>query len=60
MTVLLVTHDLNEAARLADRIAVLRAGRIEQVATPAALAAQPANEYVARLVARARMHVAES
>jgi ABC-type proline/glycine betaine transport system ATPase subunit len=55
MAALLVTHDLHEAARLADRVAVIRAGRIEQVAPPAVLTAAPATEYVAALLARARM-----
>jgi osmoprotectant transport system ATP-binding protein len=54
-TCVLVTHDLREAATLADRIAVLRAGRIEQVAAPHDLIQSPATEYVARLLARARM-----
>jgi osmoprotectant transport system ATP-binding protein len=55
VTVLFVTHDLFEAARLADRIAVLRGGRLEQVADPTALVSRPETEYVARLVARARV-----
>ena len=55
MTALLVTHDLHEASRLADRIAVIRGGRIEQTSTPAALAAAPATPYVADLLARARL-----
>ena len=54
-TTLLVTHDLHEAALLADRIAVLRAGRIEQVDPPATLLAAPATDYVRRLLARARV-----
>jgi osmoprotectant transport system ATP-binding protein len=55
VTTVLVTHDLHEAARLATRVAVLRAGRVEQVATPAALIAEPANEYVRTLLRRARL-----
>ncbi|HXT48461.1 MAG TPA: ATP-binding cassette domain-containing protein [Gemmatimonadaceae bacterium] len=54
MTMLLVTHDLAEAARLADQIAVMRAGRIEQQGTISALGAAPATTYVAALIARAR------
>lgn len=46
----LVTHDLDDAGLLADRIAVLLGGRIAQVATPAALFAQPATLGVARFL----------
>ncbi|MCM2257336.1 MAG: ATP-binding cassette domain-containing protein [Vicinamibacteria bacterium] len=53
VSVLLVTHDLREAFRLADRVAVMRAGRIEQVGAPEALRGQPASDYVRQLVDRA-------
>jgi osmoprotectant transport system ATP-binding protein len=53
VTSVLVTHDLFEARRLADRIAVLRAGRIEQIGTPREVIDAPATEYVARLVEKA-------
>jgi osmoprotectant transport system ATP-binding protein len=52
---LLVTHDLQEALRLADRVAVMRAGKIEQVAAPRALVAEPATPYVAELLERSRV-----
>ena len=42
-----VTHDQEEAMNLSDRIALLRRGRIEQVATPEELYNQPRTEYVA-------------
>jgi osmoprotectant transport system ATP-binding protein len=49
-TTLFVTHDVDEAFRLADRIVVLRSGHIEQVAEPQELFAQPATDYVRDLV----------
>jgi osmoprotectant transport system ATP-binding protein len=50
LTSVLVTHDLAEARRLADRIAVMRAGRIEQIAASREVIERPGTEYVARLV----------
>ena len=45
-TILFVTHDFDEALRLADRIAIMRDGVIEQLATPAEIVLNPATEYV--------------
>jgi osmoprotectant transport system ATP-binding protein len=56
ITTILVTHDLHEAVTLCDRIAVMRAGRIEQTATPGELISRPATEYVRTLVERARVN----
>ena len=46
VTTVLVTHDQEEALDVADRIAVLNAGRIEQVGSPEELYEQPANDFV--------------
>ena len=54
-TCVLVTHDLHEALLLATRVAVLRRGRVEQVASPSALVGAPATEYVRTLLDRARV-----
>lgn len=45
-TIILVTHDLDEAIRLADRIAVMQSGRLVQHDTPEAILARPANKFV--------------
>ncbi|WP_406315088.1 ABC transporter ATP-binding protein [Streptomyces sp. NBC_00118] len=49
-TVLLVTHDIEEAVRLGDRIAVYGQGRIEQFDTPGAVLGTPSTPYVAEFV----------
>ncbi len=45
-TILFVTHDFDEALRLADRIAIMKDGIIEQIDTPANIVLNPATEYV--------------
>ncbi|GLV47628.1 glycine betaine/L-proline ABC transporter ATP-binding protein [Thermus sp. LT1-2-5] len=49
-TILFVTHDLDEALKLGDRIAIMRDGEIVQVGTPEEILAQPADDYVAAFV----------
>ncbi|MFE3475452.1 glycine betaine/L-proline ABC transporter ATP-binding protein [Streptomyces bacillaris] len=46
-TIVFITHDLNEAMRLGDRIAVMRDGRIVQLGTAEDILVTPANDYVA-------------
>jgi len=50
LTTILVTHDMVEALTLADRVVVMCAGEVRQIATPQVLLAAPADDYVARLV----------
>lgn len=49
-TVIFITHDLNEAMRLGDRIAMMRDGRIVQIGTAEEILNDPANDYVAQFV----------
>jgi osmoprotectant transport system ATP-binding protein len=51
-TIVLVTHDIDEALRLATRIVLLDRGRIVQAGTPAQLLAQPANDFVSDFIGR--------
>src|SRR5438132_11608448 len=57
MTMVYVTHDQTEAMTMADQVILLRAGRIEQDATPAALYARPASIFVARFIGTPPMNV---
>ncbi|MFF8276328.1 glycine betaine/L-proline ABC transporter ATP-binding protein [Streptomyces lateritius] len=49
-TIVFITHDLNEAMRLGDRIAVMRDGRIVQLGTAEDILIRPANDYVASFI----------
>lgn len=62
-TIVFITHDLNEAMLLGDRIAMMRDGRIEQIGTPEDILTDPANDYVAQFVQdvdRARVLTAQN
>jgi len=49
-TIVFVTHDMDEALRLGDRVAVMRAGKLVQYASPAELLAKPADDFVRQFV----------
>src|SRR5438067_10043697 len=49
-TVIFVTHDIDEAIKLGDRIAIMNQGRLEQYDTPAAILAKPASDLVIDLL----------
>ena len=55
LTVVHVTHDVGEAFELGDRVAVLRDGRLAQVATPDELWARPVDDWVARFLGMANV-----
>ena len=55
-TTLYVTHDQTEAMTLADRIVVLRAGKVEQIGTPDELYQRPANRFVAGFIGSPQMN----
>lgn len=49
-TVVFITHDINEAFKLGDRVAIMRDGRLVQVGTPEEMSAEPADDYVKEFV----------
>ena len=49
-TILFITHDLDEALRLGDRIALMKDGNIVQIGTPEEILVNPANDYVEKFV----------
>jgi len=53
-TILFVSHDIDEAVKMADRIAIFRAGRLAQFGPPDELLAHPADDFVASFVGRDR------
>ncbi|MEX1019641.1 MAG: glycine betaine/L-proline ABC transporter ATP-binding protein [Litorilinea sp.] len=50
-TIVFITHDLNEALRVGNHVAVMRDGEVVQIGTPTEIITEPANEYVARFMA---------
>jgi glycine betaine/proline transport system ATP-binding protein len=49
-TIVFITHDLDEALRIGDRIVLMKDGQVVQIGTPKQIVTQPADQYVARFV----------
>ncbi len=54
-TIVFVTHDMDEAIKLADRIVILKAGEIVQAGTPDEILRFPANEFVEEFIGKERL-----
>lgn len=50
-TILFITHDLNEALRVGNHVAIMRDGEVVQIGTPTEIITEPADEYVAKFMA---------
>lgn len=59
ITFIIVTHDQDEALSMADRIAVMSAGEVQQVGSPAAIYESPANRFVADFIGKVNLIAAE-
>ncbi|WP_391117440.1 ABC transporter ATP-binding protein [Psychrobacillus sp. L3] len=55
-TIIFVTHDMDEALKIADTIVVMRSGRIEQIGTPTELIENPINEFVKNFIGIERIN----
>ncbi|ORA20084.1 ABC transporter ATP-binding protein [Mycobacterium arosiense] len=53
-TIVFVTHDIDEALRLGDRVAVFKGGSLQQFGDPAQLLSRPANDFVSRFIGLGR------
>src|SRR5690606_33484148 len=60
VTAVFVTHDQAEAMTMGDRIAVLSAGRLQQIGTPRAIYERPSNRFVATFLGTPPMNVIEA
>ncbi|MST62646.1 glycine betaine/L-proline ABC transporter ATP-binding protein [Peptostreptococcus anaerobius] len=52
-TIIFITHDINEAFKIGDRVAIMKDGKIIQIATPEEMTTSPANEYVQNFIENA-------
>ena len=60
VTTIYVTHDQVEAMTMGDRVAVMNAGRLQQVDTPQVLYDQPVNEFVAGFIGSPAINLVEA
>ena len=60
ITFVMVTHDQEEALSMADRVAVMDGGRVQQVAAPVELYARPANRFVAEFIGQSNVFEGEA
>ncbi len=60
ITTLMVTHDQEEALSMADRIVVMKSGRVQQIGTPQDIYRSPCNDFVADFIGRGNLLVATS
>ncbi|MFD1361344.1 quaternary amine ABC transporter ATP-binding protein [Lentibacillus salinarum] len=49
-TIIFITHDVNEAFKLGDRVAVMRDGKVNQIGTPEEIIEKPANDYISEFI----------
>ena len=49
-TIVFITHDINEAFKLGERVAIMRDGAVEQIDTPKQMSSNPANDYVREFI----------
>ncbi len=59
-TIVLVTHDIDEALKLADRVCILKQGKILQCDTPEVLRSQPHDDFVRQFLGEERLHTVRS
>ncbi|WP_342505735.1 glycine betaine/L-proline ABC transporter ATP-binding protein [Sporosarcina sp. FSL K6-2383] len=49
-TIIFITHDVNEAFKIGDRVAVMKDGKVEQIGTPEEILESPANDYISQFI----------
>lgn len=56
-TIIFVTHDIYEAVKIGDRVAILDKGSLQQLATPSEMVLRPANDFVEQFLGQQRFHL---